>query len=107
MFGNYNAGWFSLKDLSNTTITYDNNSQIINKPSGELSAENSKYIDITNEKLSLFNSNEGVTSLRKILGENSVTFENLRNGNVNSKLVELKRNYEKIDKKLAELWRLL
>ena len=94
LFGDYNAGWFSLEDLSNTTITYDNNNQIINKPSGELSAENSEYIDITNEELSTFDNNRNVTNLHNLLekANYSITFENLRNGNVNSKLVELKRN---------------
>lgn len=94
LFGDYNEGWFSINNLSNEIITYDNNNQIINKPSGELSADNSKYINIADEELSTFDNNENVINLRNLLkkAHYSITFENLRNGNVNSKLVELKRN---------------
>ena len=64
------------------------------KKNQEFISKNSKYIDITDEKLSIFDNNENVINLRKLLekANYSITFENLRNGNVNSKLVELKRN---------------
>ena len=92
LFGDYNDGWFDFTPSREVFISYDNNSQIINTPNGQVSKQS------TNDYINLISPEEPLENFKNIssnLSVGGITISNpdkLVNGEYKTMLIEALRN---------------
>ena len=92
LFGDYNNGWFEFTPSGEISISYDNNSQIINTPNGQVSKQSTiDYINLISPEEPLENFSSICSDL-SIAGNTISNPDKLVNGEYKTMLIEALRN---------------
>ena len=92
LFGDYNNGWFEFTPSGEISISYDNNSQIINTPNGQVSKQSTiDYINLVSPEEPLENFSSICSDL-SIAGNTISNPDKLVNGEYKTMLIEALRN---------------